>query len=890
MLVCAIVSVCPLVFANEVAGVSYEDALRTVRHDEKRLADAFERACDAVVCIFADRKLAGGGSGVLIDSAGYGLTNYHVAGMLLPSRRGYGGLPDGRLYPLEVIGIDPGGDVALFRLIGDATGKGPPPFPAVALGDSALLRVGQRVAAMGNPFVLAEDFRPTVTLGIISGLHRYQEGRGNFLEYADCIQVSTSINPGNSGGPLFDEAGRLLGINGRAAFEQRGRVNVGLGFAVSINQIKRFLPGLRAGRRLEHGTLGATVREVGGRLLVNIVEPLSAAERAGVRVGDELLRVAGRSVRTANDFNNVIAIMPANWPVSIQLRRDGEKRTTTARLDRLPLPGMPVWVPDASVNRAEARRLLRRARRAWWPSDVDSHGGIVSASVTQLEPPADHPPQTVTISLAQTPQTRPVTATASRSANAIDSEFLREITTEWRLLTSPLLLPPKLDPSWEVLAGDEVAGRIVSVLRHRVDSREIRWKFDFDTGRLVEVTFEHDSAAGPIVWRPVAGCADTPETAWLRRETRGDRRTTWRLDVRVGSTGTGAAPTTSRAPPVTPAASSGSAHASSSAGSASGAPEAAGGPFAAAIEAARGCVVKLYGGALGGEHGYGSGVVVSADGHIVTALSLLLETPALRAVLPDGRRFPARVVRRDEERQLALLKVDATGLAFQTPAAGDLPRPGDRLVVAANPFKVSDGPEPVSVMAGVCAGRIRLQARRHRQEFPYHGPIMLTDVILATPGSAGGAVVDLDGRWVGLVGKAVISERTNTWINYAVPADQVAAFLQEASSRSRRLAAEPVETRPASGVRLVDLGLFLFDVGGRMPPAFVERVRPGGPADRAGIRPDDLILSIAGRKIASCADCTRVLGVLPPDEPMVMVLKRGDKIVTVTVQPGESRH
>ena len=88
-------------------------------------------------------------------------------------------------------------------------------FDYAALGDSNTLRVGQPVAAMGNPFVLAEDNQPTITLGIISGLHRYQEGQGNLLEYADCIQVSTSINPGNSGGPLFDLEGCVIGINGR---------------------------------------------------------------------------------------------------------------------------------------------------------------------------------------------------------------------------------------------------------------------------------------------------------------------------------------------------------------------------------------------------------------------------------------------------------------------------------------------------------------------------------------------------------------------------------------------------------------------------------------------------------------------------------------------------
>src|SRR6185437_4261740 len=98
-----------------------------------------------------------------------------------------------------------------------------------------------------------------ITYGIISGVHRYQYPAGTLLEYADCLQTDAAINPGNSGGPLFDSAGRLIGINGRGSFEKRGRVNVGVGYAISINQIKNFLGYLKSGRIVDHATLGATV-------------------------------------------------------------------------------------------------------------------------------------------------------------------------------------------------------------------------------------------------------------------------------------------------------------------------------------------------------------------------------------------------------------------------------------------------------------------------------------------------------------------------------------------------------------------------------------------------------------------------------------------------------
>ena len=98
---------------------------------------------------------------------------------------------------------------------------------------------------------MATDFTPSVSYGLISGVNRYQYPSGGFLEYTDCIQFDTTINPGNSGGPLFNMKGELIGINGRGSFAQdkRFRINCGVGYAISINQIKNFLGHLRAGHR-----------------------------------------------------------------------------------------------------------------------------------------------------------------------------------------------------------------------------------------------------------------------------------------------------------------------------------------------------------------------------------------------------------------------------------------------------------------------------------------------------------------------------------------------------------------------------------------------------------------------------------------------------------------
>src|SRR2546421_10316279 len=166
------------------------------------------------------------------------------------------GLPDGILYDAVLVGIDKVGDVALIKLLPKKEGQ---KFPAAVLGDSDSVHEGDWSIAMGNPFLLATDFTPTVTFGLVSGVHRYQYPSGTLLEYGDCIQIDTSINPGNSGGPLFNMDGEIIGINGRGSFEKRGRVNSGVGYAISINQIKNFLGHLRVGLESDHASLGAFI-------------------------------------------------------------------------------------------------------------------------------------------------------------------------------------------------------------------------------------------------------------------------------------------------------------------------------------------------------------------------------------------------------------------------------------------------------------------------------------------------------------------------------------------------------------------------------------------------------------------------------------------------------
>ena len=177
--------------------------------------DVIDRAMQATIAIFpADPNAeAGGGSGVLISPDGFAITNFHVVQpvgpaivVALPPTGGGHGLPNGQLYHAVVVGLDPVGDIALIKLIGRDD------FPYAPFGNSDHVLVGDTAIVIGNPFMLATNFQPSVSMGIISGVNRYQPGAsagrqsgtatGTFLEYTDCLQTDAAVNPGNSGGPL----------------------------------------------------------------------------------------------------------------------------------------------------------------------------------------------------------------------------------------------------------------------------------------------------------------------------------------------------------------------------------------------------------------------------------------------------------------------------------------------------------------------------------------------------------------------------------------------------------------------------------------------------------------------------------------------------------------
>ena len=317
---------------------------------EKKRVDVINKVKPSVVAVILQGG-RNGGSGVLIDEEGFALTNWHVtSGANGPVMKC--GLPDGHLYDAVLVGLDRVGDVALIKLLPKTPGQ---KFPFTKMGDSDKVKAGDWSLAMGNPFLLATDFTPTVTFGLVSGVHRYQYPAGTLLEYTDCIQIDTSINPGNSGGPLFSMDGEIIGINGRGSFEKRGRVNSGVGYAISINQIKNFLGHLRSGLETDHASIGASMESEAedgslSRILVKTIID-SDAKRRGLDVGDELVSFAGRPMTSTNQYKNVLGLYPKGWRMPIVSRRENKKSETLVRLmgvqkgvveDRPGGPGRPV--------------------------------------------------------------------------------------------------------------------------------------------------------------------------------------------------------------------------------------------------------------------------------------------------------------------------------------------------------------------------------------------------------------------------------------------------------------------------------------------------------------------------------------------------------------------
>jgi serine protease Do len=302
----------------------------------------------------------------------------------------------------------------------------------------------------------------------------------------------------------------------------------------------------------------------------------------------------------------------------------------------------------------------------------------------------------------------------------------------------------------------------------------------------------------------------------------------------------------------------------------------------AVIETVQPKIVKIYGaGGLRGLEAYQSGWLISAQGHVLTVWSYVLDTDAITVTLDDGRKFNAEIIGHDPRLEIAVLKIDGQELPHFNMAQSVALDLGDRVLAFSNLYGVATGDEPASVLKGVVAAKTDLHARRGVFQTLYGGPIYVLDAMTNNPGAAGGALTDTHGRLAGFLGKELRSAQNNTWLNYAIPIRELTASVDNIlAGRSQPLAADSV-TKPAEPLALELLGMVLVpDVLDRTPP-FVDEVLRGSPAEAAGVRPDDLVLFLGEHVVQSSTVLREQLGLIDRGEEITLTLQRGQELLEV---------
>jgi serine protease Do len=340
--------------------------------------------------------------------------------------------------------------------------------------------------------------------------------------------------------------------------------------------------------------------------------------------------------------------------------------------------------------------------------------------------------------------------------------------------------------------------------------------------------------------------------------------------------------------------------------------------------------VKIYGvGGVSGVHGYQSGIIISPDGYILTAITPSLQTDTITVVLDSGKKYEAAQVNGDPLTEIVLLKIPATDLPYfdinlpnktdtntktnttitnadintNTPNVtvadvsgtserfGDAVRVGDQVFAVSNMFNIAEGNESATVQQGIIAARTLLKARRGVFDTPYQGEVFIVDVTTNNPGACGGALVLAEtGKLAGMLGKELMNSENNSWLNFAIPTfvlrDKVQQLIEHATNKSKlidpQLLKSKIELIPEDTIhQFQDWGILLVTSVSKRTPPFIDTIKPNSQAAKLGLQPDDLIVMINNHLTPSIKSVEDQINQSEPNKQIIITIERKMTLIDV---------